>query len=101
MAIHHIPGKINPADTIPKQLRSEDQVYSGEVKQLDSDLADAIRIPVEASDADVQKKLDQVYNSDGARDKLMEANKQVFTMTEDDSFNVVLIITESNIHIDS
>ena len=53
MEIRHIPDKINPANTIIRQVKSEDQVYSGEVKQLDSDLVDAIRIPIKANDADV------------------------------------------------
>ena len=53
MEIRHIPGKINPIDTITRQVRSEDQIYAGEVKQMDNELVDAIRIPVNASDADV------------------------------------------------
>ena len=40
-------------------MRSEDQDYAGKVKQMDNELVDAIRIPVEASDLDVQRKLDQ------------------------------------------
>ena len=52
MEIRNIPGKINPADTITRQVRSEDQIYAGEVKKMDNELVDAIRIPVDASDAD-------------------------------------------------
>ena len=58
MEIRHIPGKINPADTITGQVRSEDQGCAREVKQMDNELVDAIRIPIEAYDADVQRKLD-------------------------------------------
>ena len=101
MEIHHIPGKINPVDTITRQVRSEDQVYSEEVKQLDSELVDAIRIPVEASNEDVQKKLDQLYTKDGTRDKLKEASKQDLTMKEDDAFNAGLVVAKNSIHIDS
>ena len=100
MEIRHVPSKINPAYTITRQVRSEDQGYAGEVKQLDSELVDAIRIPIEASDADVQKKLVQLYNSEGTRDKKIQASKQVLTMDED-SFNAVLAVTERSIHIDS
>ena len=32
MEIRHIPGKINPTDTITKQVRSEDQGYAREVR---------------------------------------------------------------------
>ena len=65
MEIRHIPGKINPADTITRQVRSEDQFYAGEVKQMDNELVDAIRIPIDASDVDVQRKLDQRYKGQG------------------------------------
>ena len=101
MEIRHIPGKINPADTITRQVRSEDQVYAGEVKQMDNELVDAIRISVDANDADVQKKLDQLYSKDGTRDKLKEARQQVLTMNEEDSFNTVLAVAESSVHIDN
>ena len=60
MEIRHIPGKINPADTITRQVRSEDQGYAGEVKQMDNELVDAIRIPIEASDADVSEEAGSV-----------------------------------------
>ena len=69
MEIRHILGKINPAYTITRQVRSDDQEYAGEVKQLDSELVHAIRIPMEVSAADVQKSV-------GTRDKLKDqANK--------------------------
>ena len=74
MEIRHIPGKINPANTITRQVRSEDQGYAGEVKQMDNELVDTIRIPVKASDANVQQKLDQLYSKEGTRDKLKEAS---------------------------
>ena len=62
---------------------------------MDSELVDAIRIPIEASDANVQRKLDELYNKDGTRGKLKEASKQVLTMKGDNSFNVVLAVVEA------
>ena len=56
MEICHIPGKINPIDNITKQVKTDDVVYSGEVKQLDHEFVDAIRIPMEATDRDVCKR---------------------------------------------
>ena len=67
---------------------------------MDNELVDAIRIPVDASDVDVQKKLNQLYSKEGTRDKLKEASKQVLT-TNEDSFNAVLVVAKSSIHIDS
>ena len=81
-------------------MKIEDQVYVGEAKQLDSELVDAIRIPIEASVVDVQKKLDQLYSKDGTRDKLKEASQQVLIKSED-SFNAILAVSESSIHIDN
>ena len=101
MEIRHIPGKINLADTITRQVRSEDQVYAGEVEQMDNELVDAIRISVDASDANVQRKLNQLYSKEGTRDKLKEARQQVLTMNEEDSFNAILVVSESSIHINN
>ena len=67
---------------------------------MDNELVDAIRIPIEASDADVQRKLDQLYSKEGTRDKLKEARQQILT-TNEDSFNAVLAVSESSIHIDN
>ena len=100
MEIRHIPGKINPADTITRQVRSEDQVYAGEVKQMGTELVDAILIPVNANDADVQKKLDQLYSKEGTRDKFKEARQKVLTTNDEDSFNAVLAVSESSVYID-
>ena len=100
MDIRHIPGKVNPADTITRQVRSDDQYYAGKVKQMDNELVDAIRIPVEASDIDVQRKLDQLYKKEGTRDKLREARQQILTTNDEDSSNAVLAISESSVHMD-
>ena len=105
MEIRHIPSKINLTDTITRQLRAKDQGYVGEVKQMDNELVGAIRIPIEASDADVQKKLDQLYSKEGTRDKLKEASKQVLTTNEDSSMQfrpfqkAVFILTASSSRI--
>ena len=68
---------------------------------MDNELVDAIRISVDASDADVQRKLDQLYNNVGTKDKLKEARQQILTMNEEDSFNAVLAVSESSVHIDN
>ena len=101
MEIRHIPGKINPADTITRHVRSEDQCYAGKLKQMDNELVDIIRISVEASDIDVQRKLDQLYNKEGTRDKLKEARQQVLTRNEEDCFNAVLAVSESSVQMDN
>ena len=62
---------------------------------MDNELVDAIRIPVDANNTDVQKKLDQLYSKEGTRDKLKEAKQQVLTMNEEDSFNAVLAVSKA------
>ena len=68
---------------------------------MDNELVDAIRIPVDASDVDVQKKLDQLYSKEGTRDKLKGAKQQVLTINNEDSFNAILAVSESSVHIDN
>ena len=80
-------------DTITKQVRTDDQVYSGEVKALDKDLVDIIRIP-----AEVEDELNQLYNDNGTKDKKDQAFKQVLTRDLHSS-NAVLAVAESRIHI--
>ena len=52
MEIRHIPGKVNPADTITRQVKVEEQ--NTLVKRMDQELVDMIRIPLSATDKDVQ-----------------------------------------------
>ena len=35
MEIRHIPGKVNPADTITRQVKLNDAEYIGKVKKMD------------------------------------------------------------------
>ena len=51
MGTRHIPGKVNPADTITRQIKMEDDMYSGRVKQVDQTLVDQLRISSDATDA--------------------------------------------------
>ena len=67
---------------------------------MGNELVDSMQIPIETNDADVQKKLDQLHNSEGIRDKRIPASKQVLT-TDEDSCNAVLAVAGSNIHVDS
>ena len=57
MEIRHIPGKVNPADTLTRQVKVRDDEYAGEVKQMDRDLVDTLRIPEDATDIQIQAKL--------------------------------------------
>ena len=69
MEIRHIPRKVNPADTIMRQVKLEDAEYTGQVKRMDQELVDLIRIPSAATDEDVQHKLDQLHHTEGMKEK--------------------------------
>ena len=73
MDIRHIPGKSNPADTITRQVKIEDAEYTVQVKKLDQELVDTVRIPSSATDEDVQKKLDQLYSKNELKEKKQNA----------------------------
>ena len=49
MEIRHIPRKVNPADTLTRQVKVADEEYAGEVKQMDRDLVDSLKITEDAT----------------------------------------------------
>ena len=99
MEIRHIPSKVNPADIITQQVKVEDAEYTGQVKRMDQELVDMIRIPSSATDEDVQRKLDQLYNTEGMREKKQYAQQQILTETRAEQ-SAVLAISESRVQID-
>ena len=69
MEIRHIPSKVNPTDTITQQVEVEDAEYTGQVKRMDRELVDMIRISSTATDEEVQQKLDQLYSRGNEQEK--------------------------------
>ena len=73
MEIRHIPGKVNPADTLTRQVKVADDEYAGEVKQLDRDFVNNLRIPKDATDVKIQPNSSSctiLMNSSPSRVKL-------------------------------
>ena len=99
MEIRHIPGKVNPADTITRQVEIKDAEYTGQVKRMDQELVDMIRIPSTATDEEVQRKLDQLYSKEGMNEKKVYAKQQILTEKREEQ-NAVLAVSESRIQID-
>ena len=79
MEIHHIPGKVNPADTLTRQVKVADEEYAGEVKQMDHDLVDSLRIAEDAIDVQIQTKIRQLYNTSELKPKQDQALQQILT----------------------
>ena len=93
MEIRHIPGKVNPADAITPQVKLEDAEYTRQVKTMDQELVDMIRIPSTSTDEEVQCKLDQLYNTEGMKEKKQYAKRQVLTEQREEQ-NAVLAVSE-------
>ena len=69
MEICHILGRVNPTYTLTRRVKVVDDEYAEEVKQLDRDFVDNLRIPKDATDVQIQAKLKQLYNSDELKPK--------------------------------
>ena len=60
--IRHIPGKRNPADSLSRQLISDALVRKGSVKDANSEYVQKLRVSPEASDAEIQSALHQLFS---------------------------------------
>ena len=66
--IRHIPGKVNPADALTRQIQADDAEYAGRVRQEDQDWMTHVRVPSEATDAEIQRRLNQLYSKQDKQD---------------------------------
>ena len=66
---------------------------------MDQELVDTIRIPSNATDEEVQRKLDQLYSKEGMNEKKQYAKQQILTETREEQ-NAVLAVSESSVQID-
>ena len=55
----------------------DDEMYSGQVNQVDRTSVDSIRIPSDASDVQLQEKLNQLYNIAELKTKQDQILKQI------------------------
>ena len=99
MDIRHIPGNVNPVDTITRQIKAEDEMYSGQVKQVDQTLVESIRIPSDASDMQLQDKLNQLYNTAELKTKQDQARKQVMSTPTIEQASI-LAVYEHQVQLD-
>ena len=60
--IRHIPSKKNPADSLSRQLISDTLVRKGSVKDANSEYVQRLRVYSEASDAEIQSALHQLFS---------------------------------------
>ena len=98
--IRHIPGKINPADALTRQVREMDAEYAGQVKQQDADWMQNVRIESTATDAEIQRRLQNLYSTADIAGK-QGKTAQLTTVLHQTEQQAVLAIGESTIQIDN
>ena len=98
LEIKHIPGRINPADAITRQVKSDDVEYADEVKQEDANWVSNLRVPKEADDQMIQKRLNELYSTTELREKRENVQQQLLAMTAKQQI-AVLQVSESSVQV--
>ena len=64
--LRHIPGKVNPADTLTRQHWAGDSQFISTVKEADRDLVETIRVPESSTHQDIQNRLRQLFKQENS-----------------------------------
>ena len=97
--IRHIPGKVNPADALTRQIQMQDAEYAGQVKKEDQDWVQNMRVTPDANDTVIQQKLNELYSKSSLQDQKQRAMQFVLSDIETES-NAVLAVSQSSVTID-
>ena len=105
VTITHIPGVRNPADPLTRRAWQEDRNALQDVKTLDHDLVEKLRVQEDASDQDIQSALDSVFKQDQAqqldyRGSVEEAIDQSFPAVDSLERVPALYVSESTVELD-
>ena len=104
MEIRHIPGKVNPADALTRQVKGDDDLYAGEVRKQDSDWMQHVRVSKDATDSQIQEKLRQLYSKEELQGMAGQAQAQaqisIFHSSNKQNTQTMLAIAESSIQMD-
>ena len=98
--IRHIPGKVNPADALTRQLHGEDAEYAGQVKKQDQDWLQSVQVPQTATDQQIQQRLNELYQGQDVQDQRERAIQNVLPEHNREQCTV-LAVSESRIQIDA
>ena len=63
MEIRHIPGRINPADTLTPQVWADDQEQADRVRASDQTMVQRLKVSSTATDEVIQKRLQELYSN--------------------------------------
>ena len=95
--IRHIPGKVNPADALTRQVRGADVEYADRVKKEDQDWMETVRVPLTATDEEIQCKLRELYSK---KEEKSQDPMQFVTPSDTQNQCTLLALSESTISID-
>ena len=98
--IRHIPGKVNPADTLTRQAWVGDSGEVAKVKDVDRELVDMIRVAESASDQDIQAKLRELYSREEDGEKIKRAQDSILSEISTDEGQAVLSVASSRVTIE-
>ena len=99
--IRHIPGKINPADTLTRQAWVGDAREVAKVKDVDRELVDMIRVAESANDQDIQMKLNELYSKVEDIEKKNKAQESVLSKISSDEGQAVLSVASSRVTLEN
>ena len=83
-----------------RQVREGDAEYSGQVKQQDADWMQNVRIESTATDAEIQRRLQQLYSTEDTRGKQGKTTQLTTVLHQAEKY-AVLAIGESIVQIDT
>ena len=98
--IRHIPGKVNPADALTRQLHGEDVKYAGQVKKEDQDWLQSVQVSQTVTDEQIQKRLNDLYKSQDVQDQKERAIQNVLPEHQREQCTV-LAVSESRVEINA
>ena len=98
--IRHIPGKVNPADTLTRQLHGEDAEYAGQVKKEDQDWLRSVQVSQAATDEQIQRRLNELYKGQDHQEQRERAIQNMLPEHQREQCTV-LAISESRLQIDA
>ena len=77
MEIRHIPGRVNPAGTLTRQIWADDQEQAELVRISSQTMVQRLRIPDTATDGDIQKRLDMLYSNRNENERRRKAQEHI------------------------
>ena len=97
--IRHIPGKVNPADTLTRQAWAGDAGEVARVKDIDREVVDMIRVAESATDQDIQAKLRELYSSSEEREKIQHAQESILSEIRTEEGSAILSVASSRVTV--